>query len=237
HGGSRLLPCAGSRDGDILGARHSCESRFFRQGLRTAARCTLEGPGAGGCRGISAVGKGMVGACCSGARGRNAPVPGASPEAPPAAGRQERCRAPTCRCRLHQAPTADEGAASYFLRRAGASDCPTIEPLKGKVLMAQGPKDSVAPRSNVLFVCVGNSCRSHRTSTRARSDCLQEPFLFVEVGRLLKLGVPVKVVLYSELRSLLLQKCVDHYPGRTRLLWIELEGRNPIQGTITVMFA
>jgi arsenate reductase len=33
--------------------------------------------------------------------------------------------------------------------------------------MMQGPKDSVAPRFNVLFVCVGNSCRSQMAEALA----------------------------------------------------------------------
>jgi HEAT repeat protein len=66
--------------------------------------------------------------------GRDAPVPAASPGACLPVGRQERCRAPTRRCRLHQTATANEGAASHFLKRAGPSDCRTIESLKGKSL-------------------------------------------------------------------------------------------------------
>jgi arsenate reductase (thioredoxin) len=36
--------------------------------------------------------------------------------------------------------------------------------------MIQGPKDSVAQRFNVLFVCVGNSCRSQMAE--ALANCL-----------------------------------------------------------------
>jgi arsenate reductase len=56
--------------------------------------------------------------------------------------------------------------ASHFFKRAGPSDCPTIESLKGKADDARS-KDSVAPRSNVLFVCVGNSCRSQMAEALA----------------------------------------------------------------------
>src|ERR1035437_10208686 len=56
--------------------------------------------------------------------------------------------------------------------------------------------------------------------------------LFVEVGRLLKLGIAVEVVLYPKLRPRLLQECIDHHSSRACLLWIDLEGRTTIQGAL-----
>ena len=38
---------------------------------------------------------------------------------------------------------------------------------EGKEPMTQGPKDSVVPRFDVLFVCVGNSCRSQMAEALA----------------------------------------------------------------------
>ena len=56
--------------------------------------------------------------------------------------------------------------------------------------------------------------------------------LFVEVGRLLKLGIAVEVVLYPKLRASPLQECVDRHSRRACLLLIELESRHTVQGAL-----
>jgi hypothetical protein len=60
----------------------------------------------------------------------------------------------------------------------------------------------------------------------------QNGVLFVEAGRLPKLGIAVEVVLYPKLRSRLLQECIDRCSSRACLFWIELEGRHTVQGAL-----
>ena len=56
--------------------------------------------------------------------------------------------------------------------------------------------------------------------------------LLVEIGRLLKLGIAVKVVLYPKLRARLFQKRINCHSSGACLLCLELKSRHAIQDAL-----